>query len=213
MIYKNLNPEKALIWRIVHRDNLQWILDYGLHCSNSDFQSPNNINLGNIDLIDKRRHRQVPIEPGGVLADYVPFYFTPFSVMMKNVHSGWGVQQRANDEIVILVSNLYHLRHLGMRFVFTNAHAYPDWTDFYDDLANLHQIDWKILQNRDFKRDPDDPRKMERYQAEALIFQHLPIKGLIGIVCYTEQLKQDIEQSTRARGLSLQVVTRTEWYF
>lgn len=27
MIYTNLNPEKALIWRIVHRDNLPWILD------------------------------------------------------------------------------------------------------------------------------------------------------------------------------------------
>lgn len=28
----NLNPEKALIFRIVHRDNLPWILDHGLHC-------------------------------------------------------------------------------------------------------------------------------------------------------------------------------------
>lgn len=25
--YPNLNPEKALIWSIVHRDNLPWILD------------------------------------------------------------------------------------------------------------------------------------------------------------------------------------------
>lgn len=33
--YPNLNPEKALIWRIVHRDNLPWILDNGLHCANS----------------------------------------------------------------------------------------------------------------------------------------------------------------------------------
>jgi hypothetical protein len=54
---------------------------------------------------------------------------------------------------------------------------------------------------------------MERYQAEALIYQHLPINGLIGIVCYTEKLKQDIEQLTRACGLSLQVETRTQWYF
>ena len=31
--YPNLNPEKALIWRIVHRDNLPWILDKGVHGS------------------------------------------------------------------------------------------------------------------------------------------------------------------------------------
>ncbi len=34
MLYSSLNPEKALIWRIVHRDNLPWILDNGLHCGN-----------------------------------------------------------------------------------------------------------------------------------------------------------------------------------
>jgi hypothetical protein len=30
--HPDLNPQKALIWRIVHRDNLPWILDNGLHC-------------------------------------------------------------------------------------------------------------------------------------------------------------------------------------
>jgi len=211
--YPSLNPEKALIWRIVHRDNLPWVLDNGLHCANSGVLSPNYVNIGNADLIDKRRHRQVPIAPGGTLADYVPFYFTPFSVMMKNIHSGWGVQQRQNEEIVILVSSLHRIRELGLPFVFTNAHAYPDWTNYYSDLAQLGEIDWGILQRRDFKRDADDPRKMERYQAEALIHQHLPVQGLLGIVCYTEDLKQRIEQEIQARNLNLPVYARTGWYF
>lgn len=211
--YPNLNPEKALIWRIVHRDNLPWILDNGLHCANSGVLSPNYINIGNADLIDKRRHRAVPIAPGGTLADYVPFYFTPFSVMMKNIHSGRGVQQRRNEEIVILVSSLHHVKSLGLPFVFTNAHAYPDWADYYSDLAQLGEIDWGLLQRRDFKRDPDDPQKMERYQAEALVFQHLPIQGILGVVCYTEKLQQEIEQQTLSRGLKLSVYARTGWYF
>lgn len=211
--YPNLNPQKALIWRIVHRDNLPWILDNGLHCANSDLQAPNYINIGNTDLIDKRRHRVVPIAPGGTLADYVPFYFTPFSVMMKNIHSGRGVQQRRNEDILILVSSLYHVQSIGLPFVFTNAHAYPDWVNFYSDLVQLTEIDWGILQRRDFKRDPDDPKKMERYQAEALLFQHLPIHGIIGIVCYTETLKQNIEQEIQARSLELKVIARSGWYF
>jgi hypothetical protein len=113
MIYSSLNPEKALIWRIVHRDNLPWILDNGLHCASSDVQALQYVNIGNPDLIDKRRTRRVPIEPEGFLADYVPFYFTPFSVMMKNIHSGWSVQQRGNDGIVILVSSLRRVEQLG----------------------------------------------------------------------------------------------------
>lgn len=213
MNYTSLNPEKALIWRIVHRDNLPWILDNGLHCANSEVQSPQYVNIGNVDLIDKRRSRQVPIAPEGVLADYVPFYFTPFSVMMQNIHSGWSVQQRSNDEIVILVSSLYRVAELGLPFVFTNAHAYPSWTDYYSDLANLDQIDWSILQRRDFKRDPDDPRKMERYQAEALIHHHLPITGLLGIMCHTDAMKERIEQDVAARGLTLPIHARPKWYF
>jgi hypothetical protein len=213
MNYSSLNPEKALIWRIVHRDNLPWILDNGLHCANSNVLAPQYVNIGNVDLIDKRRSRRVPIVPEGFLADYVPFYFTPFSVMMKNIHSGWSVQQRKNDEIVILVSSLYRVEELGLPFVFTNAHAYPDWTDYYSDLANLGEIDWSILQRRDFKRDPDDPRKMERYQAEALIHRHLPITGLLGIMCYTDAMKERIEQDVAARGLTLSVHARPGWYF
>jgi hypothetical protein len=213
MSYPSLNPEKALIWRIVHRDNLPWILDNGLHCASSEIQAPHYVNIGNVDLIDKRRTRRVPIEPEGFLADYVPFYFTPFSVMMQNIHSGWSVQQRSNDEIVILVSSLHRVVKLGLQFVFTNAHAYPDWTDYYSDLANLDQIDWSILQRRDFKRDPDDPRKMERYQAEALIHHQLPITGLLGIMCHSDVMKARIEQDVASRGLTLPVHARPRWYF
>lgn len=45
MIYSNLNPEKALIWRIVHRDNLPWILDNGMHCASSEVQAPQYVNI------------------------------------------------------------------------------------------------------------------------------------------------------------------------
>lgn len=164
-------------------------------------------------MIDKRRHRVVPIAPGGTLADYVAFYFTPFSVMMKNIHSGWGVPRRSNAEIVILVSSLPHAQQMGLPFVFTNAHAYPDWTNYYSDLEQLSEIDWSLLQRRDFKRDADDPRKMERYQAEALIHRHVPVSVLLGIVCYTDALKQGIEQEIQARNLNLPIYARTGWYF
>lgn len=102
---------------------------------------------------------------------------------------------------------------MGIPFVFTNAHAYLDWAEFYDDLADLTHIDWQILQRRDFRRDADDPAKIERYQAEALIHRHLPVAGLDGIVCYTQDIQQQIEQNLEKRGLRLKVVVRRGWYF
>lgn len=212
--YPSLNPEKALIWRIVHCDNLPWILDNGVHCGNSAVKAPDWVNIGNPELIDKRANHPVQLPPGGLLNDYVPFYFTPFSPMLRNIHTGWGgIQKRPNEEIVILVSSLRHIAGLSLPFLFTDSHAYYQWANFYADLANLDKIDWPLLQRRDFKRDPEDPAKFERYQAEALIHQHLPVGGILGIVCYTEALKQRIEQEIQARHLNLPVYARTGWYF
>ncbi len=212
--YPNLNADKALIWRIVHRDNLPWILANGLHCGNGSSQSPAWINIGNDELITKRANHSVPIPPGGVLNDYVPFYFTPFSVMMRNINTGWGgVKHRPNDEIIILVSSLPHLKKQGTPFLFSNSHAYYQWAEFYSDLADLDKIDWPILQARDFKRDPNDPAKFERYQAEALVHQHCPVSGLLGIVCYTEKLETSIKQLVNNHGLGLSVHARKGWYF
>ena len=150
--YPNLNPEKALIWRIVHRDNLPWILDNGLHCGNSQHRSPSWVNIGNAELTSKRATHPVPIAPGGSLNDYVPFYFTPFSVMMKNIHSGRGeVEHRSNDDIVILVSSIHHLQTQNIPFVFTDSHAYYNWAEFYSELTDLDKVDWPLLQRKDFK--------------------------------------------------------------
>lgn len=196
--YPNLNPEKALIWRIVHRDNIPWILDNGLHCGNSQRLSPTWVHIGNADLTSRRATHPVPLYTSRYLNDYVPFYFTPFSVMLRNILSGRGAVQRQKEEIVILVSSLHKIQELGLPFVFTDNHAYYQLANFYTDLSNLDKIDWPLLQRRDFVRDNNDPAKLDRYQAEALIHQHCPIDGIMGIICYTEQVKLHIE--TRNRG-------------
>ena len=214
MPYKNLNPEKALIWRIIHRDNLPWVLAHGLHCGNSALRAPNWVSIGNSELIDKRARHAVPVPPGGLLNDYIPFYFTPFSVMMRNIRSGrGGVQQRSNDEIVILVSSLHHITKKGLPFLFTNMHAYYRWASYYDDLAHLDQVDWPLLQARDFRRDENDPVKFERYKAEALIHKHCPVSGLIGIVCHSETGKMSAQSQIDAKGLNLPIYVRPDWYF
>lgn len=212
--YSSLNPEKALIWRIVHRDNLSWILDNGLHCGNSQVQAPRWVSIGNPELIGKRATHPVPLPPGGFLNDYVPFYFTPFSPMLRNINTGWGgIQRRANEEIVILVSSLRHVAAQRLTYLFTDSHAYYQWANYYSDLSDLDKIDWPILQARDFRRDPEDLAKFERYQAEALIHRHLPVSGLLGVVCYTDEMKQRIERELLVRRLELPVHVRKGWYF
>lgn len=214
MNYPNLNLEKALIWRILHRANLPWVLQNGIHCGNSQTRSAKWISIGNAELIGKRAVRPVPVPPGGTLGDYVPFYFTPFSVMLRNIHTGWnGIKQVPNSDILILVSSLRRVSELGLPFLFTDRHAYSGLANFYDDLDRLDQIDWPLIQQRDFKRDPEDPGKLERYQAEALVHQQVPLAALLGVVCYTEAVRAEIESKMQDLGALLPVHTRPNWYF
>lgn len=210
----NLNPEKALIFRIVHVDNVPWILDHEMHCRSSDTVDPNYVNIGKPDLIQARRSRDVPMDPGGTLSDYVPFYFTPFSIMMYNIKTGYDVvEKRRNEEIVIFVSSLHRLRSLDVPFLFTNGHAYTAYVDFFSDLDDLAQVDWPLLRARDFRHDPDDPGKKDRYQAEALVHRQVPLGGFLGIGCHDVGVKADLDGQLAERGLNLDVkVTRT-WYF
>lgn len=94
-------PERALIFRIVHRDNLPWILDHGLHCGHAELFDPSYVAIGNAELIANRRHRAVGCPPNGTLGDYIPFYFTPFPPMMLDIKTGHGdIRRRTNDEII-----------------------------------------------------------------------------------------------------------------
>lgn len=209
-----LTAEKARIFRIVHRDNIPWVLDHGLHSRNSNTVDRNYVNIGNVELIDRRHIHPVPCPPGGTLSDYVPFYFTPFSPMLLNIKTGWGgIKKRANEEIVILTSTLHVLKKKEVRFIFTDRHAYLKAARFFSDLAGLDEIDWTILQNRDFKKDADDLGKFERYQAEALIHKYLPCDGLLGMVCYSDSVAATLTALVQARGLDLQIAARRNWYF
>jgi len=208
-----LNADRARIFRITHRDNVPWILDHGLHAPKGRVLDPNFRNIGNLDLIDKRAHRVVRVGPGGTLGDYVPFYFTPFSIMMFNIHTGYNVRQVPNEEVVILVSSLNKVAELRIPFVFTDQHAYPLMANYFTDLKNLDQVDWDLLNRRDFKHDPDDPGKKERYQAEALVWQHLPIAALLGICSYSSAVDEGIKAELAKRNLNMQTTIQTNWYF
>lgn len=214
MVYDYLNPENAFIWRIVHCDNLPWLIENGLHCANTTVKCDAWITIGNKELINKRGSKLVPIKNRGTLNDYVPFYFTPFSPMLYNIHTGFnGITRVNNENIVILVASLKVLAKSDTSFVYTDMHACSAYVNYYSDLADLSHIDWAILQRRDFQRDNNDPQKVERYQAEALIYQTLPINKLKAIVCYSDSVKQKIENWLTMHNVNVQVVVREGWYF
>jgi len=118
------------------------------------------------------------------------------------------------SEIAVLVSSLTKVSEVGARFVFTDRHAYLQTAQdrFSSDLKDLDRIDWTRLQSRDFKRNLDDPERFERYQAEALVYRHLPVGGLIMLGCRSSEPKAALEAEVERRGLLFEVAQKPEWY-
>ncbi len=169
------------------------------------------IPIGNPDLIERRVGREVPIPPYGTLSDYVPFYFTPFSPMLYNIKTGYGVERKRNKDIVIFVSSLHKLIDGNIKFVFTDRHAYIAYAEFSSDISKLDSIDWTALQNRNFRK--SDPVRFERYQAEALVYKEMPIKALLGVATFDEEGKSIVKNHTLQYDVELRVVPTPQWYF
>lgn len=152
--------------------------------------------------------------PGGVLADYIPFYFTPYSPMLLNIVTGRNVQKRPKSDIVILVSSLPKVEEAGIQYLFSDRHAYLINAEFSNNIADLAtMVRWDLLQARDFKKDPEDPEKSELYQAEALIHRHLPVDALKGVVTYNEQVKNETQALVDERQLGLSIYSKPSWFF
>ena len=213
-INQALSPDRALIFRITHRDNVSWLLRHGVHCRNSPVVDASFVPIGNESVIEERMDRVVDHELGGTLSDYVPFYFTPFSPMLLNIVTGKGAQQRPKADLVVLVSSLRRLAELGTPFLFTDRNAYYAWARYSNRLADLAEfVPWQMLRAKDFARDPERPDKLERYMAEALVRHCLPVAALQGIATYDAGTEAAITSESSELGIDLQVVTRPSWFF
>ena len=129
--------------------------------------------------------------------------------MLLNITTGFnGVPRRPREEIVIFVSSLSKLQAMDIPFLFTDRHANLATAQFLSDIPKLNWIDWSALQHRDFKRDLEDPGKFERYQAEALVHRHLPIAGLLGIICANDNVANTLKNSVTRGADMLKIVSR-----
>ncbi len=208
-----LQPTKGLIFRLTHIQNVPFILRNGLHCSRSEVLDPNFIAIGLPDLIDRRSKREVPLEPGGTLADYVPFYFTPCSPMMYKITTGHGgVVRRSRSELVVVVSSIHRLAECDVRYLIADRHAYLNHASFSSDPAAVKGLDWERLQARNFQRDHNDPGRFERYEAECLAHRHVPVEALLALACSAPAEQNSVQRAVAECGLELRVAVKANWF-
>lgn len=204
----------TLIFRHVHYENLEFILQKGMYCPNSPNADPDYINIGHRNLIDKRGRRIIPKSPGGVLNDYVPFYFSPrspmlYSIYRKNVDGFSGKQ----SDIIYLVSSIEKIIEGQIPYVFTDGHAYEIISRFYNQISDLDKVDWKIMGAAYWNNTEQDNDRMRRRMAEFLAFQFVPPSCILAIVVYNDQLKNIVDSTQKKCSTNINTIIKPNWYY
>jgi len=152
--------------------------------------------------------------PGGVLHDYVPFYFAPRSPMLYSISRGKVVGYDGGQAPVIhLVTTAQQVQAMGLQFAFTDGHGIMSLTNFFDDLDALDRVDWSIMRARQWAWANGDGDSGRRRQAEFLIWHVLPWSAIleIGVINATMQRVVNGLLSTERHQPPVRV--HQDWYY
>lgn len=186
------------IYHVTHIRNLPNILkDGGLWCDHIvSERGLAYVGIAHQHIKERRAMKPVPVSAGGVLADYVPFYFAPRSPMLYSIHRG-NVQGYSDGQrpILHLVSSAESVQNRKILFSFTDGHAPMDISQYYERLSDLNQIDWKIMKETYWADTVEDGDRTRRRQAEFLVHQFFPFDLVesIGVI--------NRDMATQAAGL------------
>lgn len=202
------------IYHITHVRNLPSIITTsGLLCD-ADVDDIKEVGIAHEHTKERRARRQVTAGPGGMLADYVPFYFAPRSPMLYVIHKG-GVEgyEDGQSPIIHLVSSTDLVAKNNLSFVFSNGHAEMEYSDFYDNLESLVQVDWGIMESRYWFDTVTNPDRKRKRQAEFLVSKSFPWTCFEQIGVINENRKQEVELIIRDSEHKPEVVVKRDWYF
>ena len=211
-------PHPTPILRFVHVDNLHICLQRGgIHAPNF---TPNDglvyKTIHNPDIQAHRRVRSIRRGPGGVVHDYVAFYFGYLSPMLLLLKTGRVTgYNEGQAPLVYLVSTAQAVRDSGDGFVFSDGHGITKYTDWYDDLNDLHRVDWSIVYNRYWADTLEDMDRQRRKQAEFLVHRFCNWSLIQEIAVIDSRVKERVEeiQAGFAADMRRRIVVRREWYY
>ena len=200
---------------MTHIENLRIILRDGMFAPNVR-RYPDYINIGDESLIEQRGIYNVPIAPGGVLSDYVPFYFGGRSPMLLNIKTGYrGIKQRDQREIVYVCTHIDTVTHTCPEFCFTDGHAKDRLTAFFNNLSDLDRVDWDVVEKSFWQSTEDDPDRMRRKQAEFLVKNYVPLNCLSGIIVFDTTSHGKVAEMMQETGITLpiHIDTKRKYYY
>jgi hypothetical protein len=204
------------IYHITHIDNLPLILqEGGLWCdAEVTKRKLTYTRIGYSHLKNDRALVPVPVSARGHLSDYVPFYFCPRSPMLYAIYGGYVIGYRGGQvPILHFRASTEAVNQARLRFAFTDGHAKMAISHFYEDLAQLDQLDWEVIRAWSWHDTQLDNDRQRRKQAEFLVSNFFPWNLIEEIGVINREIKAQVEKTIDKAAHKPIVKVHPEWYY
>jgi hypothetical protein len=188
--------QHRLAYHFTYVENLSGILQNGLLSVNEQIaRGLKHESIAQKEIQNRRATMRVTCGPGGVVHDYVPFYFCKRSSMLLAVINKKNVDQQ-------------FLIHLGVNIglvedsesVFTNASANTnDPPNFYNDPNDLVHVQWNHVDNQKYSL--PEAEKQSR-MAELLVYKQVPISSIERIIVWNDGFAKGVREVFERANLS-----------
>lgn len=173
------------------------------------------VDVADSSIKSRRTTIAVGCGPGGVVGDYVPFYFAPRSPMLFRLHrehaEGHGDGQRA---LIYLAATTERLVEAGLQCVFSDGNAAHGLTRFSADLDEMaDRVDWNLMNAVIWANTPEDGDRVRRRQAEFLVHGAVPLGLIDELAVIDETVRSRVQKLLDQAASALTVTIRPDWYF
>lgn len=209
-------PRSTRLYHLTHIANLATIVAKGGLGSPNELRSRRigYTSIAHREIQGRRVSKAIPCGPGGVVHDYVPYFFAPRPPMLLALQKGNVLEFGGSQaDIVYLVTTVETVLADGRAYVFTDGHAVMAVTEFFDDVAQLDRVDWQVMRSRHWAATPDDPDRQRRRQAEFLVHGSCPWRLIQELGVANQQMRERVVQEIAMAGHKPEVVVHPEWYY
>lgn len=205
------------LYHITHIRNLESLIEKGgIMCDSAmNEDCIEHVGIAHRHIKERRARKCVPLNPGGTLADYVPFYFAPRSPMLYAIHTGYVEGYSEGQGTVLhLVTSVDTILTKKLPFVFTDGHAEMAISRFFQDVSDMDQVDWDIMNATYWNDTEQDNDRSRRRQAEFLVRDFFPWKLIEEIGVMNDAVADrvdDLLPSSERRSPA--VTVQRKWYY
>lgn len=219
-------PRPLRIFHITPIPNLIGIAKSKMLYANSMLQKKKleHANIAYQGAQGKRATKLVAKPPGGVIHDYVPFYFAPRSPMLAAINAGL-VEGCAHGQpdIVHFVSTVEAVVKEGLDFVYYDHNATLNFAKCFKNLADLDKIDWDLFFEAprldgycqyyfDNMNNPRYTRRKASRQAEFLVHKTFPLSLMVCVGVYSKEKAAEVEEIFDDADIDIPVEVKPAWY-